>query len=249
MTQVALELKDLVGRSNLGTVGKPNPVNIRVKAGEVGLILGGKDTSSLFRLIMGLGKVEAGGILIYDQVALDQNSDETDLNLLRKRIGFGFRDKGLISNLSILQNVDLPAKYHGYYTQGDAPGSLGAKALLDLGVDESHWNDRPTRLSSDIRKRVLLARSVVLNPRVLILDDPSALSASVFIPELLAWIKVQQAKGRGILIGTNDLPFGLAAADWIMHPTRQEPVTRYEDFIDPMWIKSARILTERMQRA
>ncbi len=249
MTQTALELRNVVGHSNLGALGKDRPINIQVKAGEVGIILGGKETSSLFRLIMGLGKIEAGEILIYDQVAMDSRSDETDLNLLRKRIGFGFRDKGLISNLSLLANVDLPAKYHGYYDQGAVPGSLGAKALRDLGVDEAMWNDRPTRISSDVRKRVLLARAVVLNPRVLILDDPSTLAASTFIPELLGWIEIQQSKGRGILIGTNDLPFGLAAADWIMHPVKNEPVTRYDDFIDQMWIQSARLLTERMQKA
>jgi ABC-type transporter Mla maintaining outer membrane lipid asymmetry ATPase subunit MlaF len=238
----ALELVRLVGRSNLGPIGAEKPLSFSLASGQVGVVLGGKDTSSLFRLIMGIGQVESGEIRLHGRVALSADAREEDIRLLRQEIGFAFRDKGLISNLTIRDNVDLPAKYHGRYTGGVRRGSYGEAALAELGVEEKHWDVRPSRISGELRKRVLLARAVVLAPKVLILDDPSALVASVFLPELLAWIGLQKAKGTAILIGTNDLPVGLAAADWVLHPQRLEPVTAVGDFIDSVWIRSAALL-------
>lgn len=240
-----LELKSLVGRSPLGVLGGETPFNLALHAGECGVVFGGKETSSLFRLIMGSGSIALGAIIVEGKYVRDSLSagTERDLSAWRQRIGFGFREKGLLSNMTLFDNVDLPAKYHDMYeAAGMQPGEIAGMALTEAEVDRELWNWRPDRINWEVRKRVLLARSVAMDPKVIILDDPSALLASPALPKLMAWINKQKRRGRGVLIGTNDYPFGLAAADWVLHPTRNTMVKEYDDFIDPAWIKCAALL-------
>jgi ABC-type transporter Mla maintaining outer membrane lipid asymmetry ATPase subunit MlaF len=246
MTAPALELRVVVGRSALGEIGSQEAVSFSLQPGEIGVILGGKEMSSLFRLILGLGELSSGQILLNGRVAIEPNVSAASIQALRQEIGFGFRDRGLLSNLSVLDNVDLPAKYHGRYQPGEAPGSHGGRALTDLGVDPSLWHLRPSNVTWEVRKLVLLARATVLKPRVLVLDDPSALFASTGLPDLMAWLNRQKASGTAILLGTNDYAFGLAVADWVLHPKKLAAVRRYDDFIEDTWIQSAKILAARM---
>lgn len=239
-----LEMRSLIGSSQLGPLGDTHPLNFCLRAGECGVIFGGKETSSLFRLIMGNGLIDSGAMLLENHYIRDAAAGiaGNDLSQWRQRIGFGFREKGLLSNLSLIDNVDLPAKYHDRYGPGMQPGEIARRALREADVDEAQWSWRPDRITWEVRKRVLLARSTVLDPKVLILDDPSALLASPMMPELMGWIAKQKERGRGVLIGTNDYPFGLAVADWVLHPKTNTMVTHYDDFLDAAWIKSAALL-------
>lgn len=242
----ALALDGVIGHSPLGDVGDKQAINFELQAGQIGVILGGKETSSLFRLILGLGEIAHGTICLNGRIALAVNASAAAVQSLRKEIGFGFRDRGLLSNLTVLDNVDLPAKYHGHYVPGEAPGSHGERALRELNVEPAAWRQRPSNITWEVRKRVLLARAIVLRPKVLVLDDPSAMFASPYLPELLAWLHRQKSQGTAILIGTNDYAFGLAIADWVLHPTSLNAVSKYDDFVDPTWIQSAKLLAERM---
>ncbi len=239
-----LEMKHVVGTSPLGPLGVPHPLDFCLRAGECGVVFGGKETASIFRLIMGSGKIDRGAMVLEGQYVrdTDSRSEGKELSKWRQRIGFGFREKGLLSNLSLMDNVDLPAKYHDRYTPEMQPGEIAARALVDADVEPAQWNWRPDRINWEVRKRVLLARSIVLDPKVLVLDDPSALLASPTMPMLMAWIAKQKKRGRGVMVGTNDYPFGLAVADWVLHPKTNNMVTNYADFIDDAWIKSADLL-------
>jgi ABC-type ATPase involved in cell division len=239
-----LEMKHVVGSSPLGPLGNTSPLEFCLRAGECGVVFGGKETSSLFRLIMGTGKIDLGAMVLENQYVRDADSraEGKELSQWRQRIGFGFREKGLLSNLTLMDNVDLPAKYHDCYAEGMAPGEIAARALTDADVEKAQWNWRPDRINWEVRKRVLLARSIVLDPKVLILDDPSALLSSPTLPKLMRWIEKQKKRGRGVLIGTNDYPFGLAVADWVLHPTKNNAVKDYSDFIEDPWIRSAELL-------
>ena len=242
MTTPVLELRSVRGRTQLGPVGGDRPLDLTLAPGQTGVVFGGKETSALFRQILGLGTLDEGEVRVLGRVALTPKSGQADVLQLRQEIGFVFRDKGLLSNISLRDNVDLPAKYHGRYRPGMPRYAFADAALRDLGIEDKLWDLRPSRISSELRKKVALARAIVLEPRVLIMDDPTALVASSFWPELLRWTERQKAKGTGLLIGTNDYPMGLALADWVLHPTRREAVTTYEDFMDPTWIRTAALL-------
>lgn len=246
MSKALLTLHDVIGETPLGQLGHDRPINLTLDEGDVAVIFGGKETSSLFRLIMGLGKIASGRIELLNDAKIDATSSPEELVAFRQKIGFGFRDKGLLSNLSLLDNVDLPAKYHGRYGKAKKSGSYAEAALTELGVDRSFWQMRPNRISWETRKKVLLARSIVLGAKVLILDDPSIMAASPMVLDLIRWIRGRRELGNAVLVGTNDFPFGIAVADWVLHPKTREPVRRYDDFVDSTWIKSAALLTERI---
>ena len=242
------EITNFSGTSAIGQTGSQNPYNFTVGRGEILVILGGKDSSSLLRLLLGLGSVKSGDVRIDGDSIFGANLRTNEMLSRRHKIGFSFRDKGLISNLSIIDNVDLPAKYHGYYRNGAniEKGSLAIRALQDLDIDPDMWNVRPNRISNEVRKKVLLARSVVLSPSVLLLDDPTAMVASPFVGTLLKWVLKQKKKGTAVLIGTDDYPFGLSIADWVLHPTSGKKVSEFSDFMEPCWIESASILKNRI---
>ena len=245
---VVLELKDVVGSSALGPLGSGPPFNLRLCAGQVGVIFGGEEVSSLLRVILGLGTLTSGEVQVLGRPLLGNEVPGSAVQVFRSEVGFGFREQGLISNLSILDNVDLPAKYHGFYTDLVPERFFAERALLELGVERTQWGLRPSAINGEVRKLVLLARAIVLSPQVLILDDPSAQVSTLVLPELLRFIGRQRDQGTAVLIGTKDLPFGIALADWALHPSRHEMVTTYEDFVDPTWTSSAALLSARMRQ-
>jgi ABC-type transporter Mla maintaining outer membrane lipid asymmetry ATPase subunit MlaF len=245
------EVLNLAGTTALGQTGSSTVYNFTVGRGEILVVLGGKESSSLLRLLLGLGTINSGDVRVDGDSLFGKHLSASQILSRRHKIGFAFRDKGLISNLSILDNVDLPAKYHGYYSGDSSPekGALAVQALEDIGIPSELWSMRPNRISGEIRKKVLLARSVVLNPSVLILDDPTAMAASPVIGTLLKWVIKQKQKGTAVLIGTDDYPFGLSVADWVLHPTTGKKVSEYSDFMEPVWLESASILKNRIVAA
>lgn len=247
MSEYVLELQGIAGETPLGGQTPAKPISLTLKAGEIGVLLGGKETSSLFRLLLGLGKVDQGEMYFQGQPVLKSGANWTNL---RKTIGFGFRDKGLLSNLSLLDNVDLPAKYHGFYSKGQIkPGQLAKDALQELGVDEVYWPLRPSRIGGELRKQVLLARAIVLNPPLLLLDDPAALVPTPFLPSLMSWILRRSRLGTAILVGTNDYPFGLALAKWVLHPEEGTMVHDFTQIVDEAWTQSAKLLLKKLETA
>lgn len=231
-SECVLEIGNLRGSTSViedVTQNNEDGLTFKLYSGEVGLFLGGKEPSQLFRLILGRGDIKTGHIKILGRKLFeDPELGKKDIKW-RKLIGFSFRDKGLLSNLTIIENVDLPAKFHGKYKTDVNDFSYAQKALREINIPEELWNLRPHLVSWNIVKRTLLARSVVLSPKILLLDDPSTMFSTGELPEILNWIKVQQIKGSGILIGTNDFPFGMAISDWLIDPKSHKKIKNTED--------------------
>lgn len=220
-------------------------IDFSLKAGEVGVLLNRKKSNQLFAVLSGTGKILAGEMRLFKEY-FDNNS-ELDPNMeIFREIGFGFKDKGLFSNKSLLLNVDLPARYHGEYAKGLAEGELAKRALTEIHVEESLWEKRPDFVSWYVKKRVLLARSVVMRPKILLLDSPTVTIPWKFYNKIIQWIHKQREKGCGILIRSENLPFAYCVADWVMD--EQNQLIHKGDFshIDRRILESANILKERV---
>jgi ABC-type lipoprotein export system ATPase subunit len=129
----------------------------------------------------------------------------------KKNIGYSFKDSGLLANLSLKENVNLPVHFH----EGEEEQTI--KALNDLKIPESYWDKRPHTVPSNIRKKTLLARSTVLNPMVLILEEPLYNLNQEDKRTFSNWIYELKNSGTGILIGTDEIYTGLVYADWAIH--------------------------------
>src|SRR5690348_13033611 len=146
-------------------------VDLDVAAGETVAIMGpsGCGKSTLLHLLGGLDRPTAGTIEL-DGARVDQLS-ETRWALLRRRsLGFVFQSYNLIANLTIADNVELPALVAGL-SQGEARRRR-EQLLQDLGLGDKAAAV-PARLSGGQQQRVAMARALINRPALLLADEPT----------------------------------------------------------------------------
>jgi ABC-type sugar transport system ATPase subunit len=205
MSKTIIEAKDLVFKTNYYNSTEDKPFNFSLDTGEIGVIFNGKIASQLGRLVFGKGEVLSGELNYHKDIEYSKDHDSWKQN-----IGFCFREKGIFAAQTVYQNVNLPVKY--YYQNED----LTSKALLEIEVAQNFWNLRPHLISWPIRKKILLARAAVLNPKFIFLDDPMALLDLAAKKDFHYWIMKQKEKGTAILMGIDEVYSGLIWADWIL---------------------------------
>lgn len=146
-------------------------ISLTVDQGEIFGIIGqsGAGKSTLLRCINGLEKIDSGSLLV-DGVELN-NIREKDLRNLRKNIGIIFQDFALLNQKSVKENIALPLRCWKYDTD-----YINKKVddLLDI-VGLSHKSDSmPGELSGGQKQRVAIARSLTLNPSLLLCDEATS---------------------------------------------------------------------------
>jgi molybdate transport system ATP-binding protein len=190
-------------------------VDLRVPAGSVTAVVGpnGAGKSTLLRALAGLVPLTAGRVALDGRVLEDADASATRIPAEGRGIGVVFQDHLLFPHLSALANVAFGPRAHGV-ARADAEDR--ARALLDrLGI--GHLADRrPAALSGGQSQRVALARALVLQPPLLLLDEPmAALDAGtrLDVRDLLA-DELRRFGGAGVLV-THDPVDALALADRI----------------------------------
>ncbi len=146
-------------------------LEFQLRRGEIYAVVGasGSGKSVLLKLLGGLlspesGKVEIEGIDL-------SNASRRELQALRVKMGFVFQDEALISNMSIYDNVALPLRYHTGMEEGEVEARVAEKMAL-FEVDRHAFRSLPSQLSLGLRKRAALSRALVLEPKLLFLDEP-----------------------------------------------------------------------------
>jgi molybdate transport system ATP-binding protein len=190
-------------------------VDLAVPAGSVTAVVGpnGAGKSTLLRALAGLVPLTAGRVALDGRVLEDADASAVRIPAEGRGIGVVFQDHLLFPHLSALANVAFGPRAHGV-ARADAEGR--ARALLDrLGI--AHLADRrPARLSGGQSQRVALARALVLEPPLLLLDEPmAALDAGtrLDVRDLLAE-ELGRFGGAAVLV-THDPVDALALADRI----------------------------------
>lgn len=129
----------------------------------------GSGKSTLLKLIAGLIEPNSGDYLI-NGLPFNQMSFE-ELIPYRLRIGYGFEYGGLINNRTIAQNLLLPIQYHNLMDADEAEAHV--KFIIETFGLERSANYRPSAVSGGQRKLACIARAFVMNPQLLILDEPT----------------------------------------------------------------------------
>lgn len=160
----------------LGPDGQPvlADVSFEVAPGAHVALVGstGSGKTTLLRMIAGMLLPDHGDILV-DGVSL-ASFDYVDLRQHRLRTGFAFEDAGLLSNVSIFENVALPLRYHYGRALDEAEIRARVRALLGELEIEAHAATFPPRVNPCVRKRAHLARALILEPALLLIDEPQA---------------------------------------------------------------------------
>jgi len=180
-------------------------ININLYKGENIAVLGrsGEGKSVLIKIIIGLMKPDQGKVLV-----LGKEVDKLDgkvLNELRLRIGFSFQNSALYDSMNVYQNLAFPltmnVKNLSKYEVRDAVEEvLGAVGLIDKIYQ------MPSELSGGQRKRIGIARTLIMKPEIMLYDEPTSGLDPVTSSEINELIlEVQQQYNTSSLIITHDL--------------------------------------------
>ncbi len=192
-----------------------NDVSGEIGAGEVIVVCGasGSGKSTLIRTINGLEKINGGRILIQGQ---DVHSRQTDLNLLRRKIGFVFQQFNLFPHLTARDNVAL-----GLYRLLRQPKSLALERATHLlqRVGLAHRADYlPADLSGGEQQRVAIARALAMQPPIMLFDEPTSALDPEVVGEVLKVIRSLVDDGLTMVCVTHEMGFAREVADriWFM---------------------------------
>jgi phospholipid/cholesterol/gamma-HCH transport system ATP-binding protein len=190
-----------------------NGISLAVGRGETLAVLGrsGTGKSVLLRLIIGLEKPDSGSIRIHGQdiagLILDRMGE------IRKKMGFLFQHAALYDSLTVEQNVAFPLEHHKKEMSKSERHDRVKALLAEVGM-EGHLEKMPSDISGGMQKRVGLARALVLEPDILLLDEPTAgldPISSAEIDDLV--LKLQEEHHVASVVVTHDLHSAKTIAD------------------------------------
>ena len=193
-------------RKSFGDQTVLNEINLTVAQGETLAVLGrsGTGKSVLLKLIVGLQKPDAGSIRIHGQEIVKLPFEK--LNQVRKKIGFLFQDAALYDSLTIEENVAFPLRRHNRMPLGKQK-SRARDLLQQVGLEESKdFRKMPAQISGGMRKRVGLARALVMEPAIMLFDEPTAGLDPITagdIEELI--LRLQKMHQMASIVVTHDL--------------------------------------------
>ena len=199
----SIKVNDLVVR--LGDFTIHDGLSLQVHDGEITSVVGASGTgkSVLLKTIIGLIKPVEGSIEIFGRNCSQLSSK--DVHEVRRRCGVLFQDGALFGSLTVNENIQIPIKEH-FKLSKKTRAELSALKLSMVGLEADVGNKYPSELSGGMRKRVGLARALVLDPELLFLDEPTAgldpIGAAAFDQLLL---ELQQNLQLTVFIVTHDL--------------------------------------------
>jgi len=205
MTTPLLELKDLRREFPAGdqTLTVLNNINLRIDAGEMVAIVGasGSGKSTLMNILGCLDKPSAGTYHVAGRETGKLDADEL-AQLRREHFGFIFQRYHLLSDLSALGNVEIPAIYAG--VTGAARHARASALLQRLGLSE-RMHHRPGQLSGGQQQRVSIARALMNGGEVILADEPTGALDTHSGHEVINILKELNADGHTIIIVTHDM--------------------------------------------
>jgi phospholipid/cholesterol/gamma-HCH transport system ATP-binding protein len=188
-------------------------VSFELKKGECLGLLGGSGAgkSVILRSLIGLERPDEGQIFV-DGVDITPMS-ETQLIEIRKKVAYVFQNGALFDSMSVYDNLAYPLRAHTTLTEDE----IGVRIHEQLGEFGLEDNARlfPASLSGGMQKRVGLARSIILQPSIVLYDEPTAgldPYNTIRIQEMILRLK---AKGVSAIFVTHDMPSVFAVCDRI----------------------------------
>ena len=191
-----------------------NKISFDVREGEFLSILGpsGCGKSTTLRILIGLLK-PTGGSILKDGVEI------SDLPPAERGMGIVFQNYALFENMTVLQNVEYALKIRKENKSAAARKQVRERALTTLtqmGLQE-HADKRPSELSGGQQQRVAIARTMVLNPDIILFDEPmSALDVDTRLALRAELKRIQKEFGTTMIYITHDQEEAFAMSDRIM---------------------------------
>jgi putative ABC transport system ATP-binding protein len=177
-----------------------NDVSIRCESGEMVSIMGasGSGKSTLMSLLGCLDRPTAG-IYRLDGQNVSQMGDKMLANIRKGKIGFIFQSYNLLHRLNAVSNVELPMVYSRVKNRRQR----ALEALEAVGIDKRAFH-RPSELSGGEQQRVAIARALVLNPSIILADEPTGNLDTRTSHNIMSLLQEQYKKGITVIIVTHE---------------------------------------------
>ena len=232
--QPIVSLKDV--RKSFRTLEVLKGVSIDVMKGEVICIIGpsGSGKSTLIRCINGLNDIQGGAITVE---GLEVHDGKLDKLALRKKVGMVFQQYNLFPHKTALENVMMaPLKV---LKENRAEVEARARNLIKKVRLEGKENSYPGELSGGQQQRVAIARSLAMNPDVMLFDEVTAALDPETVKEVLVTIRDLAEDGMTCILVTHEMGFAREVADHIYFTDRGvivehgPPATFFTEASDP----------------
>lgn len=191
-------------------------VNLSVNKGEDLVILGrsGSGKSITIKCIVGLVNADKGEIKVFDTDITQLNDKE--LNEIRSRIGFMFQNGALYDSMSVRQNLAFTLKHHSSEVSEEEIETQIIDALESVGLAEA-VDKMPSELSGGMRKRIALARTLIIQPEIILYDEPTSGLDTITSREISELIlSVQKKYKTASIIITHDMSCAKLTGNRIM---------------------------------
>ena len=182
-------------------------------AGEVAVIIGasGSGKSTLLRMLNRLESHDSGRIVVD---GIEVNDDSKALDKLRAEVGMVFQQFNLFPHLTVLENVALAPRRVRGLSRPDAEAR--ARELLERVGLKDHMHKHPFQISGGQQQRVAIARSLAMQPKVMLFDEPTSALDPEMVKEVLDVMKQLAKSGMTMLVVTHEMGFAREVADRVL---------------------------------
>ena len=205
-----IEIKNL--NKSYGDLRVLNDISVNIKKGEVIAIIGpsGGGKSTFLRCINRLEEPDSGHIKINGEDILNKKSD---INKIRQKVSMVFQHFNLFANKNVLQNLTLAPIKAGILDKESAE-KRADELLKSVGLSNKKFA-YPHKLSGGQKQRIAIARSLAMEPEVILFDEPTSALDPEMIGEVLDIMKDVAAKGITMLVVTHEMGFARNVANRI----------------------------------
>jgi len=208
-------------------------ISFQLHSGEVLGLLGGSGTgkSVLLRSLIGLETPDSGEIHILNK-NISHIQNESEWITIRKKVAYAFQGGALFDSVTVFENLAFPLREHENLSEAEI-----SKRVIDL-LTEFNLQDAaekyPNQLSGGMQKRVGLARALMLDPEIILYDEPTAGLDPANTKKIEAMILQLKSKGIAGILVTHDMPVAFHVCDRIAFLNNGiiEIISRPEEIMD-----------------
>lgn len=213
-SEKVIEIKDL--HKAFGDNEILKGVTLHVNKGESLVVLGksGSGKSVTIKCIVGLIEADKGSVKVFDTEVTELEGKA--LNDLRARMGFLFQTGALYDSMSVRENLSFTLEHHDKNLSEDEVEKAVVEALESVGLEDA-IDKMPSELSGGMRKRIGLARTMIIKPEIMMYDEPTTGLDTITSREISELILDLQHKHRTTsIIITHDMPCAKITSDRIV---------------------------------
>lgn len=202
-----IKVNDL--HKSFGKLDVLNGIDEHIKPGEVVVVIGpsGSGKSTFLRCLNLLEKPNKGEIYVDDQLI---NAPKVDVNKVRQKMGMVFQHFNLFPHLTVMENITLAPVKLKKMTKEEALAK-GEELLKIVGLSDKA-NAYPVQLSGGQKQRIAIARSLAMEPEIMLFDEPTSALDPEMVGEVLDVMKNLAKSGMTMVVVTHEMGFAREVA-------------------------------------